>query len=115
MLFHCIQALLIFGVVFSSTGCSTMWKARSFADTAVAVQHELDLEALRQVEIERQRFRSARCHSPLLTPAALSAAAEDAALGEAWVEELLRDCPQFSTFLSNLVVTRAIRTGLTVP
>jgi len=92
-----------------------MTKVRSVADTAIAVQHQFELEALRQAGIERQRLRSARCHSPLLTPAALSAAAEDSDLGAAWVEELLRDCPQFSTFLSNLVVSRAARTGIPLP
>ena len=115
MLFRWIQALSILAVVLASTGCSTVWKVREFTDTAVAVQHELDLEALRQVQIERQRFGSARCHSPLPTPAGPSAPAEEADPGGGWVEELLRDCPQFSTFLSNLVVTRAIRTGLSVP
>ncbi|MBL8659860.1 MAG: hypothetical protein JNM75_08910 [Rhodospirillales bacterium] len=96
-------------------GCSTAEKARSFADAAVAVQQELGLEALRQAEIERQRLRSARCYSPALTPAAVSAAAEDAELGQDWVEELLRDCPQFSTFVSNLVVSRAASVGMTLP
>lgn len=112
---HFLYGCTLLLVAVSAAGCSTVWKVRGLADTAVAVQHELGLEALRQAEIERRRFRSARCYSPALTPAALSAAAEDADLGEPWVEELLHDCPQFSTFLSNLVVNRAASAGMTLP
>lgn len=94
------------------SGCSTLEKARGVSDAAVAGKESLSLQALRQAQIERQRARAARCHSPLLTPATISAAAADAHLGEAWVEELLRDCPEFSTFLSNLVLKRARMAGL---
>lgn len=112
---YLFSAFTISLVTLTISGCSNIWKVRGFADTAVSISHQLDLEALRQAEIERQRLRSARCYSPLLTPAALSAAAEDADLGADWIEELLRDCPQFSAFLSNLVVSRAARTGITLP
>lgn len=102
-------------VLVALAGCSHIEKVRGVSDAAIAVQHKLDLEALKQVEIERQRVRKARCYSPLLTPAALSAAAEEPLLGEPWVEELLVDCPQFSAFLSNLVILRARGAGLTLP
>lgn len=98
-----------------TAGCSSVEKVRNFSEAVVAVQHKLDLDALEQVEIERQRLRKARCYSPLLTPAALSAAAEDPRLGAAWVEELLGDCPDFSAFLSNLVILRAQSAGLSLP
>jgi hypothetical protein len=107
-----ILCVAFLATALAIAGCSSLEKVRGVADAAVAVQHQLDLEALRQVELERRRLRSARCHSPLLTPASLSAAAEDPELGEPWVEELLRDCPQFSTFLSNLVVSRARGAGV---
>jgi hypothetical protein len=94
------------------SGCSTMEKVRTVSDVAIIGQENLSLQALRQAHIERHRARVARCHSPLLTPATLSAAAADPDLGEPWVEELLRDCPEFSAFLSNLVLKRARTTGL---
>lgn len=93
-------------------GCSNLEKIRGLADAAVVGNESLSIEALRQAHIERRRLRAARCHSPLLTPATLSAAAADPSLGEPWIEELLRDCPEFSTFLSNLVVKRARTAGL---
>lgn len=104
-------SLTLMGLLAS---CSQVEKMRSISDTAIAIQHKVDLEALKQVEIERQRARKARCYSPLLTPAALSAAAEEPLLGEAWVEELLVDCPAFSAFLSNLVILRARDAGLSL-
>lgn len=107
--FTCISIII---ALSSSVGCSAVWKVRDFADTVVKIQNELGLEALKQADIERQRLRAARCYSPALTPAALSAAAQDADLGDAWVAELLQDCPQFSVFLSNLVMARAESAGL---
>lgn len=109
------SGLLVFILLIALAGCSQVEKVRSMSDAALAVQNKLDLDALKQVEIERQRVRKARCHSPLLTPAALSAAAEEPLLGDAWVEELLVDCPQFSAFLSNLVISRAREAGLSLP
>lgn len=91
--------------------CSMVQKVSGVSDAAILGMDSLSLQALRQAQAERHRVRAARCHSPLLTPATLSAAAADAELGEAWVEELLRDCPEFSTFLSNLVVKRARMAG----
>jgi hypothetical protein len=109
-----ITTRLICGLAISAvlTGCSNIEKVRGFSDAAVVGKETLSLQALRQGQVERQRVRAARCHSPLLTPATVSAAAAEADLGDAWVDELLRDCPEFSTFLSNLVVKRARMAGL---
>lgn len=96
-------------------GCSNLEKIRSLSNAAVAGNESVSLEILRQAQVERQRIRTARCHSPLLTPATISAAAAHADLGDTWIEELLRDCPQFSTFLSNLVVKRARMAGVCAP
>lgn len=93
-------------------GCSTIEKARGVSNAAIVGKESLSLQALRQAQAERHRARSARCHSPLLTPATISAAATDADLGEPWIEELLRDCPEFSALLSNLVLKRARMAGL---
>jgi hypothetical protein len=82
------------------------------SEVAIVGKESLSLQALRQAQFERHRARAARCHSPLLTPATISAAAGDPDLGEPWVEELLRDCPEFSAFLSNLVLKRARTAGL---
>lgn len=106
-----LVSLMLIGVLAS---CSQIEKIRSISGAAIAIQHKVDLEALKQVEIERQRARKARCYSPLLTPAALSAAAEEPLLGQAWIEELLVDCPAFSAFLSNLVILRARDAGLSL-
>jgi hypothetical protein len=94
------------------SGCSTIEKVRTVSDVAIVGKESLSLQALRQAQLERHRARAARCHSPLLTPAIISAAAADPGLGELWVEELLRDCPEFSAFLSNLVLKRARMAGL---
>jgi hypothetical protein len=94
------------------TGCSTIEKVRGASDAAIVGKESLSLQALRQAHAERRRARAARCHSPLLTPATISAAASDVDLGEPWIEELLRDCPEFSALLSNLVLKRARTAGL---
>ena len=54
-----------------------MEKIRGLADAAVVGNESLSIEALRQAHVERRRLRAARCHSPLLTPATLSAAASE--------------------------------------
>ena len=87
-------------------GCAYIDKARGASDLAVTASQFYKLEALVQADIERSRLRSARCYSPLLTPATISAAAVDTRLGQPWVDELLRDCPQFAAFLSQLTVRR---------
>lgn len=96
-------------------GCQTVDRVRTATDIAFAVAEKADVEALVQVDLERQRLRRARCHNPMLTPAVLSEAANDQRLGTAWVDELLRDCPQFSAFLSDLVLRRAMASGLIAP
>lgn len=96
-------------------GCSYIEQARRTSDIAVEVGQHYRLEALVQADIERRRLRAARCHSPLLTPSALGAAAIDERLGERWVDELLRDCPGFGSFLSDLTLRRARQSGVILP
>ena len=89
-----------------------MDRARTVSDAVVGVSQYYKVEALVQADIERRRLRKARCYSPLLTPATISAAATDARLGADWVNELLDDCPQFAAFLSDLTFRRAASAGL---
>ena len=96
-------------------GCTYVDRARRGSDLIVGVAEQYKLETLVQADIERRRVRAARCYSPLLTPATISAAATDGRLGPAWVDGLLRDCPQFGAFLSELMVRRARTAGLVVP
>lgn len=93
-------------------GCQYVDRVRAASDAAVNVAQYYKVEALVQAEIERRRLRKARCYSPLLTPATISAAATDARLGAGWVNELLDDCPQFAAFLSDLTFRRAASAGL---
>ena len=93
-------------------GCQTVDRVRTATDVGLAVVEKADIEALVQVDMERQRLRRARCHNPMLTPAVISDAANDPRLGTPWIDELLGDCPQFSAFLSDLVLRRAVASGL---
>ena len=93
-------------------GCSYVERAREGADLAVGVAERYKLEALVQTDIERRRLRAARCLSPLLTPATISAAATDQRLGMPWVDHLLSDCPQFAAFLSDLAMRRLRESGI---
>jgi hypothetical protein len=96
-------------------GCQYIETARGMSDLAVTTSQFYKLESLVQLDIERRRVRSARCYSPLLTPATISAAAVDSRLGHGWVDELLRDCPQFAAFLSELARRRGVNGGLLPP
>ena len=87
--------------------CSTIDKVRRGSDLASTVVQHYDTEVLVQIEVERQRLRKARCLSPLLTPAAISAASVDYRLGSTWIDELLRDCPAFAAFISDLAWRRS--------
>jgi hypothetical protein len=89
-----------------------MDRVRTVNDRAAARYQQVNLEVLVEAETERQRIRRARCYSPVLSPGAISAAATDARLGGMWVEELMRDCPQFASFVSDLVLRRAREAGL---
>ena len=84
--------------------CGALDKARKINDLAIEKAHKLNVDALVEAEVERQRFRRARCYSPLLNPAAIGAGAMDVRLGRSWIEELLRDCPQFSSLITQLVI-----------
>ena len=93
-------------------GCSYVDQARRTADMAAEASQFYQVEALVQADIERKRLRKARCYSPLLDPATMSAAAADPRLGTPWVDELLRDCPTFSAFIADLTRRRARNSGL---
>jgi hypothetical protein len=96
-------------------GCQYIETARGMSDLAVTTSQFYKLESLVQLDIERRRVRSARCYSPLLTPATISAAAVDSRLGYGWVDELLRDCPQFAAFVWELTRRRSLNGGSPQP
>jgi hypothetical protein len=98
-------------LLLAVSGCSYIEKARQTTDLVVDLAEHYKVEALVQADIERNRLRKARCYSPLLTPATVSAAATDYRLGPTWVDELLRDCPDFAAFLSELTFRRAQTSG----
>jgi hypothetical protein len=87
-------------------GCEYVERGWQTTDSVIATSQAYKVEALVQAENERQRVRSARCHNPLLTPATISAAANDSRLGKDWINELLRDCPQLATFLPEPTLPR---------
>jgi hypothetical protein len=93
-------------------GCSYLDQAWRAADLPAEGSQSYQVEALVQADIELKRLRNARCYSPLLDPATMSAAAADPRLGTPWVDELLRDCPTFSAFIANLTLRRARNSGL---
>jgi hypothetical protein len=109
-----LRGTLVATLLLAVGACSSVEKVRKAADVIVAGQHKIQVEALVQAEIERQRLRGARCYSPFLTPATISAASQHPSLGENWVDELMRDCPQFSAFMAELLLRRAIDIGLPV-
>jgi hypothetical protein len=105
-------ALCVLASVPVLAGCQYLDRARAASDAVVGVSQYYKVEALVQADIERRRLRKARCYSPLLTPATISAAANDSRLGAGWIDDLLRDCPQFAAFLSELTFRRAASAGL---
>lgn len=106
------RAFCLMATLTLPAGCSYVERARAGADLAVSVAERYKLEALVQTDIERRRLRAARCLSPLLTPATISAAATDQRLGMPWVDGLLSDCPQFAAFLSDLAMRQLRASGL---
>lgn len=109
-----IVFLLLTIFIFAASACSSVEKARNATDAVVATKTHFTMSALVQAEIERQRLRKMRCHSPLLNPTAISGAAVHPSLGRPWVDELLRDCPEYAAFISELVLRRAEGAGITV-
>ena len=93
-------------------GCSYVDQARRAADMGAEGSQSYQVEALVQADIERKHLRKARCYSPLLDPATMSAAAADPRLGTPWVDELLRDCPTFSAFIADLTLRQVRSSGL---
>lgn len=114
LLRHAVRLGLVIGCV-GQASCSYLDRARRVSDTAVEVSQGLALQAVIEANTERQRLRRLRCIDPLLTPATLSSAAADPRLGQAWVDELLRDCPAFTAFLINSAVSRLSASGISLP
>lgn len=104
--------LILTCLIFSAAACSSVEKARKATDIVIANKSSFNLEALVQAETERQRIRKLRCHSPFLNPMAISGAAFHPSLGRAWVDELLRDCPEYSAFIADIVLRRAENAGI---
>lgn len=88
------------------TSCTYLDRARRVSDAAVEATQRVALQTVVEAQVERERLRRLRCVDPILTPATISNAAMDPRLGQPWVEELLRDCPVFSAFLTETVATR---------
>lgn len=86
--------------------CTYVDRARRMSDVAVDVTQRAALQTVVEADVERQRLRRLRCLDPLLTPATISSAAMDPRLGRPWVDELLRDCPAFSAFLTDTAFAR---------
>ena len=111
-----VSGLIILTLVtFSLLGvsaCSSVERVRSTSDVLVANKKHFTLEALVQAEIECQRVRKLRCHSSFLNPSSISGAALHPSLGQSWVDELLRDCPEYAAFISELVLRRAKAAGV---
>lgn len=114
--FSIYRSFIIFvalsALVLSAPACSTLEKARGATDVIVANKKNFNLQALLQAEIERKRVRKLRCHSPFLNPSSISGAAFHPSLGQAWVDELLRDCPDYAAFVADLVLRRAEGAGV---
>jgi len=110
----CKSALfpLIIFAVLAISACSSVERVRNTTDLLVANKKHFTLEALVQAEIERQRVRKLRCHSSFLNPSSISGAALHPNLGQSWVDELLRDCPEYAAFISELVLRRAEAAGV---
>lgn len=111
--YKCIFLLMVSALLLSVPACSNLDKARTATDVVVANKKNFNLQALLEAEIERQRVRKLRCHSSLLNPSAVSGAAYHPSLGREWVDELLRDCPDYAAFVADLVLRRAQDAGLT--
>jgi hypothetical protein len=107
-----LKNIFLISCLLSLTNCSIVDRFRFANDLALSQYQKFNIETLVEAEKERQRLRKARCYSPFLTPATISAAAEDPRLGPQWVEELLDDCPHFSAFIAELLLRRAENAGL---
>lgn len=114
-IFYRLTILVILAVLsVTISACSSVEKVRKTTDMIVANGDSLNLNALVQAEMERKRLRKLRCHSPLLNPTAISGAASHPSLGRDWVDELLRDCPEYSAFIAEIVLHRAEGAGIEV-
>ena len=103
-----LKALPLLAILLAAGGCAQLDRARLAVDAGTAVAREVNTEILYQADIERHRLRALRCMDPLLTPDALAAAYADPRLGRQWLNELLRDCPQFAGLLGALAQDRLL-------
>ena len=78
------------------SSCAYVEQARLMTDTSTVAAQQAALDALVEANTERQRLRRLRCLDPLLTPMTIKRAAADSRLGQPWLEELLRDCPELT-------------------
>lgn len=104
--------LMLTVLIVTASACSNLEKARTVTDVVVANKKNFNLQALVQAEIERKRVRKLRCHSPFLNPSSISGAAFHPSLGRPWVDELLKDCPEYAAFVAELVLRRAEDAGV---
>lgn len=103
---HTIRTAIIVAAL-SVAGCTGMLQgARDAVDIAIAAVVETNQKALFEAQRERMRLRRLRCHNPMLTPNAISLAAENPELGPNWIDALLDDCPQFRGFIIDLALHR---------
>ncbi len=96
-----VLAVLVLGAILAS--CAPIQRQ---VDVVVAVVIEKNQQALVAAQRERRRLVMMRCHNPMLTPSAVSRAAANPNLGPAWVDQLLKDCPQFHNFIAGLAARK---------
>lgn len=109
-----VSLLALVLALFALGACAgKLQSARNVVDLSLAVAVEAKQQLIAEAQVERLRIRAFRCFNPVLTIDAVSRAALNIKLGDAWIDELLDDCPQFSAFISDLVVRRAKEAGLT--
>lgn len=111
----CGRAAVMMALLPAVAACAYVERGRAISDAALSTTHEATLGALVEAEEQRLRLRRRRCYNPMLTPAAISAAAADPRLGAAWVAELFADCPQFAAFVSEQMLQRGAQAGLLLP
>lgn len=102
-----ITAAIIAAPLFVAGCTGVLAEARDAVDVATAAVVEANQKALVEVQRERLRLRRLRCHNPMLTPNAVSTAADNPELGPDWIDELLDDCPRFRGFVDGLMMRRA--------
>ncbi len=96
-----LPLLLLACLAGTLSSCTYVERAREMTDSSTAAAEQSVLDTLVDANIERQRLRRLRCLDPLLSPMTIKRAAADSRLGQPWLEELQRDCPELSTLAAN--------------